>query len=306
MQSQVVRHRRELRLAPGSELIRMDVGSDGRGADARTGALPCLNSNNCTGRTAPASWKQTPHHLRAAFALAMNTTGFVDRFGLDYCGFLTLTFADHVLNVKEGQRRLHSLATHVLSKRYRGWICVLERMKSGRLHYHLIVALHQDIRTGFNFVEAERRCYRSANAALRREWAFWRATAPRYRFGRTELLPIKSNAEGVGRYVGKYIGKHVMMREDQDKGARMVRYGGKFPRSSSVRFQFNSPGAMEWRLKLASFCAHNGISDWNDLQKKCGSKWGYHFRRQILATRVVPPERPGGEPICKIGGLDGL
>ena len=61
-------------------------------------------------------------------------------YGIERLGFLTLTFADHVTDAREAQRRFHSLATHVLNTRYRArWIRVLERHESGRIHYHLIV-----------------------------------------------------------------------------------------------------------------------------------------------------------------------
>lgn len=273
---------RSLRLSASQFLTRTDQTTGCRPEGGLPALLlPCLNSNNCNGRASPRAFDVTQYHLRTAFALGMNATAFVEHYGIERCGFLTLTFAEHVVDIREGQRRLHSLVTGVIAKRYEGWICVPERMVSGRLHYHLFVACSKDIRSGSNFAEFERCCYVSANQALRDEWAFWRATAPRYGFGRTELLPIKSNAEGVGRYLGKYIGKHVRQRDRADKGARMVRYGGNFPRRSSSHFQFNSPGAREWRTNLAAWCLHNGIRDWNDLQKKCGNRWGYFFRDQI-------------------------
>lgn len=277
---------RELRLSAATKLALGESGSGERRLAAGSAhSLPCLNSNNCISQASPAAFSATPYHRRIAFALWMNTTGFVERFGIDHVGFLTLTFADHVVDVREAQRRLHSLITNVISKRYEAWIVVLERMKSGRIHFHILVALSKDIRSGADFAAFERCCYRSANDALRDEWAFWRATSARYGFGRTELLPVKSNAEGVGRYVGKYIGKHVKRRELGDKGSRMVRYGGKFPRASSAKFQFNSVGAAEWRRKLAAFCAYNGISDWADLQRKCGTRWGYFFQHQIRSMK---------------------
>jgi len=269
---------RQLRLSADLMLTRL---GEVAAAPAAAPLLPCLNSNNCTVKGSPAASEATPYHCRIAFALWMNTTGFVERFGIEHVGFLTLTFADHVVDPKEAQRRLHSLITHVISKRYKAWIVVFERMKSGRIHFHLLVALSKDIRSGADFAAFERECYSSANDALRDEWAFWRATSTRYGFGRTELLPVKSNAEGVGRYVGKYIGKHVKQRELRDKGSRMIRYGGNFPRSSSARFQFNSEGARQWRFNLSAWCARNGIRDWSELERKCGKRWGYFFRDQI-------------------------
>jgi hypothetical protein len=52
--------------------------------------------------------------------------------------------------------------TGILKKRYVEYIIVMERMKSGRIHYHLLVVLAQDIRTSFDFASVERGDYRSA------------------------------------------------------------------------------------------------------------------------------------------------
>ena len=104
--------------------------------------------------------------------------------GLDF----TLTFAQDIKNPKEAQRRFNSLATHVLRTRYLEYIRVWERTKKGRIHYHLLVVLANDIRTGFNFLEAEFGIYKDVPKAIRSEWAFWRTTAKEYGFGRTELL----------------------------------------------------------------------------------------------------------------------
>jgi hypothetical protein len=42
-------------------------------------------------------------------------------------------------------------------------------------------------------------------------------------------MAVKSNAEGISRYVGKYISKHVTQRRAEDKGARVVRFIGYKP-----------------------------------------------------------------------------
>ncbi|WP_429944846.1 rolling circle replication-associated protein, partial [Escherichia coli] len=200
-----------------------------READAE---LPCLFRNNCTEISAktpleplsPLAFELSTNLKKSASALAWNVQYFVDTYGLSNVGFLTLTFRDHVTDPKEAQRRFHSLKTHVLSKRYRAYIRVMEPMKSGRIHYHLLVALHSDIRTGFDFPAVYRQEYSSANKAIRSEWSFWRKTAPKYGFGRTELMPVRSNSEGIGRYVGKYISKGIESRTEQFKGVRLVEY----------------------------------------------------------------------------------
>jgi hypothetical protein len=222
-------------------------------------------------------------------------------FGIEKLGFLTLTFADLVLEIKEGNRRFNSLNTHVIKERYLRGVVVPERQKSRRLHFHLLVALRADIRSGADFEAFKRRDYRSANQALRSEWAFWRATAPRYGFGRHELLPVRSCAEGIARYVGKYISKHIRERAEADKGARLVRYlgfsqgqGKPTFRKASCRFGWNTDNGWLWRHKLAAFAERNGARDTEDLAKIFGPRWAYRLQAEILAERlddVVYPSR---------------
>jgi hypothetical protein len=51
---------------------------------------------------------------------------------------------------------------------------------------------------------------------------------------------VKSNEDGLSKYVGKYIAKHVGQREDRDKGVRLVRYS-KGASIGSNAFMFVSP-----------------------------------------------------------------
>jgi hypothetical protein len=158
----------------------------------------------------------TGGHKRSAHCLAVEIRAAARRFTLERLGFLTLTFADHVLDIREAQRRFHSLATHVLKSRYERTMAVWERQQSGRIHFHLVIVAAADIRTGLDFSALKKRDYRSANLALRSEWAFWRKTAPGYGFGRCELLPVKSNEDGIAYYVGSYIAESVRARVEED------------------------------------------------------------------------------------------
>lgn len=218
-------------------------------------------------------------------ALQLNVTGMIERHGIERVGFLTLTFRDHVTCPKEAQRRMHSLRTGVLKPRYREVITVLERQKSGRIHYHCLVAMAEDIRTGIDFAALANRNYRSAPEALRREWSFWRSTAKRYGFGRTELLPVRSCAQAMGKYVGKYIGKHLDARQPIDKRVRLVRYTGC--KVASTRFAWASPGAAEWRAKLGAFVTmlHNvgaiSAPTTEAMAKRFGPKWAFQWRDNI-------------------------
>lgn len=256
--------------------------------------IPCLYSNNSIeninkSTLEPLSgnaYSLSTNLKKSASALAWNVQHFVDTYGLSNVGFLTLTFRDHVTDPKEAQRRFNSLKSNILATRYRAYIRVMEPMKSGRIHYHLLVALDSDIRTGFDFSAVKNQDYSTANKAIRSEWSFWRKTAPKYRFGRTELMPVRSNSEGIGRYVGKYISKGIESRTEQFKGTRLVEYSRK-AKIASTRFQFVTEGSAEWRRKLSIFVHY--ISDntgcdpsFEGLRKVLGSRWSYHWRDFIL------------------------
>jgi hypothetical protein len=242
--------------------------------------------------------------------LAENVVSFVQRNGLEKVGFLTLTFADHVTDVKEASRRLNSLGVGVLRGRYGEWIRILERQKSGRIHYHLLVNVGRDIRSGFDF-EAYRNVQvtqrqaregqtvkgahweswrqrwtaaygRSANEALRGEWAFWRTSAKAYGFGRTELMPVQSNREAVARYLGKYVRKHIEQRGKADQGAKLVHYGGGSGKHS-VRFGWTSGRALLWRQHLAALAEGLGFDSLEDF-RVFGQRWAWVVMKLKLSA----------------------
>ena len=266
-------------------------------------ALPCLSSNNSIGGGTNEGRLEavakvnvlTGGHKRSAFVLAFEIMALAKEYGIERLGFLTLTFADLVLELKEANRRFDSLNSNVIKQRYLRGVVVPERQRSRRVHFHLLVVLGADIRSGADFGAFDRGDYRSANPALRAEWAFWRVTSPRYGFGRHELLPVKSCAEGIARYVGKYISKHVRERVEGDKGARLVRYlgFGQGGRKASCRFGWNNDNGWLWRHKLATYAERNGARDTEDLVKIFGPRWAYRLQGEILAERIdeVHPSR---------------
>ena len=246
-------------------------------------SLPCLNSNISIDHAV----KLSTQHKKTAFLLTQTVSHFITLHGLENCGFLTLTFSDHIICAKEAQKRLNSLFSNVIKPRYGEYVGVFERQKSGRIHYHLLVSLKSDVRSGFDFDGISKNDYSSANTYLRGEWSFWRKTAKQYGFGRTELLPVKSNAEGIGKYVGKYIAKHTENRDWRDKGVRLVRYSNG-ARIGTTRFQFVSKGSAEWRSKVAKFAEvasqlfGEPIENLDDLSRVVGKRWAYRFREEIL------------------------
>jgi hypothetical protein len=259
--------------------------------------VPCLYRNNSTEihknssekPFEPVTSEQMSKHLdlakkyrKTSTALSFNVQCLAEKYPLKNLGFLTLTFKDDVQCYREASKRFNSLSSHVLNNRYQAWMKVMERQKSGRIHFHLIVVLNGDVRTGFDFPAISRQDYSSAGKYLRSEWSFWRSTAKKYGFGRTELLPIKSSSEAIGRYVGKYISKHLDSRIPDDKGARLVSYS-KNMRVMNTKFSWVTEGSKQWRLKVKAFC--HFVSDrtgcepnFDGLRAELGPKWAYNHR----------------------------
>lgn len=270
--------------------------------------LPCLYRNIST--EAAIADPDDPLKLKAKYrktacALSWNVQHMSDKYGISNLGFLTLTFPDHVVLPKEAQRRFNVLRNKVLNHRYLAYIRVFERQKSGRIHYHLVVALDRDIRTGVNFQQFEKSNYSTANKTLRSEWLFWRQNASKYGFGRTELLPIRSNTEGIGRYVGKYIGKHFESRLDEDKGVRLVDYS-RGARMASVRHTPLNQGTAHWRSKMDLFAHIVGFNagldrcaTYEELSQIMGKQWAFKNREFILSLPSDFTDSPTQKPLLQ-------
>jgi len=301
-----------LRVFSSSEIADLQA-RGATGARQRDGrGLPCQDSNNCTEQDG----KLTGNHRKTAYILAKSVAYMVERFGIERVGFLTLTFAEHITDARIAQQRFHSLKTHVLNSRYGPgrWIRVLERQKSGRIHYHLLVVLSADIRSNVDFEAFARKDYRTASTELRAEWAYWRRTAKKYGFGRTELMPVRSTEEGIGRYVGKYISKHNAARKSSDRGIRLVEYS-KGARMATTRFAWSTDNAAMWRAKVRTFAqiVNQWIGDeaekrglpkvWevSDLAPWLGPRWAYDFRKFIYSLPASTP--PPGHMILADGSV---
>lgn len=270
--------------------------------------LPCLYSNNSieinpkiaenplqvlSSGKIQGNNKLSTQHKKTASNLVFAVQELARKYGINHIGFLTLTFAEFITDAKEAQKRLNSLSSNVLRDRYKANIRVFERCKSGRIHFHLLVVLPNNIRTGFDFDEIKRHNYKSANDYLRSEWTFWRKTAKKFGFGRTELLPVKSTADGIAKYVGKYISKSVEARLPEDKGVRLVSYS-KEARIGSTRFSFVTDGSKNWRYKIFQFsqfvAKKHGWKKcrYEDLKKLEGNTWAWKWRDLILALPDDP------------------
>jgi hypothetical protein len=258
--------------------------------------LPCLYSNNSIEITQTSSddhKKQcveavaltlTPYHKRQAQTLFLNVERLITKVAQspNHVGFLTLTFPDNVTDFREASRRFNSLKTNFLSKypEFGEWICVKEQQKRGAWHFHLVVCLSGDIKSGLNFEELARGVYKSASPYLRGIWSDLREAMPKYKFGRSELLPIKSSAEAMARYVGKYISKHIGQREPDNKGVRLISTSRGWAKNS-VRFGWNTDNAKLWRKKLRIFAMNHGCEEMYQLSEKLGPGWAYKYADDI-------------------------
>lgn len=182
--------------------------------------------------------------MKKKFALEENAKAFIRRWG-SRVGFLTLTFADDVQCAREASRRFNSLRTNY-SALFKEYICVQERQKSGRVHYHILVVCPFAWPSNFPFAEVARRQYAGVPKRIR---SFWRRLVTRVKafgFGRTELMPVFS--EGAGAYLAKYLTKGE--RHPLDKGVRLVRYSFHVDRTVFSRFSWITPRAILFSATL--------------------------------------------------------
>lgn len=287
-----------------SGLLGQLVNEQGAAGAAPAGAAPASLSisHNCPDLQFN---KLQGSHKRVAEVVAQELIKLAKEYTLGRLGFLTLTFPERV-DAKEAARRFVRLRKRVLQERYVKGLRVLERGdKSNLLHYHLIVVLDHDIRAGFDFEDFKRfpnkrdnRRFRTANDYLRGEWAFWNETVKKWGFGRPELLPVRTTAEGIARYVGSYIGKHINQRREQDKGARLLGFWGYrekavdsitgeeyfhcASRAASTRFAWATPNGAIWRHKVASWAARQGVETTEQLKMMYGPKWCHMFYEEIV------------------------
>lgn len=232
--------------------------------------------------------RQSPaRHKKQALQISLCIEKMAELYGLQNIAFQTLTFKENLTDPKEAQRRFNSLATNVLKPRYGEYIAIRERQKRGAIHYHLLVPVFNDIRTGFDWSDLDTaktlprgKRYPSASPALRAEWRFWRQTAPSYGFGRTELLPVRSSREAISAYIGKYLGKDLQNSTPEDKGARRISITSGI-RAGTIHFQLLNSSTKQWRQNVAKFAQlvgrayHCEITKFSDLTQKLGPRWAY-------------------------------
>lgn len=197
-------------------------------------------------------------------ALEQNALALIDRNGLNFIAFVTLTFKKRLSN-PEIARRLKSLRNGVLDRFFNGkWLWVRGRFTGGGTHFHLLVVCSENIRSGFDFRERKLRRMPSANEALRKVWTFWREKAAKYAFGRAHTLPVRLREAVAG-----YMARHVACRPPANKGVRFV----GCPKAAQVhtaRFSFVFGKSRLYRKEAARLFGNLSLAE---VKKKHGRYW---------------------------------
>ena len=108
--------------------------------------LPCLLVT-----TATKSHGKRSQHARKAETLFLNVDALINRVGIEHCGFFTRTFKENITSRKEAELRNPFWKSGYASKAFEESISVPQRQTRGAFHYHDIVVVKTDIRTGFDF-----------------------------------------------------------------------------------------------------------------------------------------------------------
>jgi len=228
----------------------------------------------------------TPAQEKTAYALRLNVVALCDVVGLENCGFFTLTFKENLKDWKEAQRRFNNLCSNYIRKNFGHYICVMQLQERGAVHYHLLIDCNRDIRTGFDWDAVNSKDYSTTNKDLKIIWRESGEAAEVHGFGRTEIRPIRTNAEGIGKYLAGYLSKGE--RTEQIKGARTVRYSKGF-RVANNQFTWTDGWSVRWRRLVAEFANHNKIS-YEDMGLVYGRRWAYYLKKAFELRNVTYPE----------------
>ena len=250
------------------------------------------NSNNSDEHPPDELPELTPYHQKSAFTLGENVRRFCDLYGLQNCGFLTLTFPDNVVDHKEASRRFNNMNRRYLGTFYGEWIWARERQKRGAWHYHLVVQCKGDIRTGFDWDEyrqwltdysqGKRRRLRTGNPLLRSLWEMNNRALP------LRVRPCRAPPDPQdGRCCRLLRGQvHFQANRPTARGRQRRPFNGPFRRVRSrvPKVQLEQRGGQEMARKPRPFAIHAcGCTDHDEFLEKAPQKWAYRYRKDIMS-----------------------
>lgn len=263
------------------------------------GSLPCLRHHKCNGSALDGSKVRVFSRGKSARHLKEAILQIAARYGLHRMGVLTLSFANPQPGSRlELQRRLHSLVTGVLNPRYLLGVTVVERSDRGHLNVHVVVVLRASAslyeRSGGTVVsgaiihaDVKARRWGCVPVNLRKEWAFWRAVAPKYGFYRPEFLPPKGKANWIAAYLANYVSKGGQAIFGQER-VRRVRYFGKdsFNCGRGGARMYVDRFTSVWRASVKMWAESRGCYSLDAVRLKFGSRWYWKHKDEIVYYRV--------------------
>jgi hypothetical protein len=116
-------------------------------------------------------------------------------------------------------------------------------------------------------------------------WKRLREKAARYNFGRTELLPIKSNGEGFAVYLTKYLGKALV--SDKAEGEERCKLFGIWGGVRFVYSRFDWVSNRILRRRKAWLAADSDCGNETDFGVMFGTRW-WHFLGPALMNVIMP------------------
>ena len=241
-------------------------------------------------------------------SLAINVKSFAKRYGIERLGFLTLTFGENLKDPREAQRRYKNLSrTWRRDKPFKVLVKVVEEQKRGAIHYHLLVLMDKDIRTGFDFQafaragEAYTKGYRKegnrwtkiyaskASPHLKEMWAYNRKKCESHGFGRAELAPIEY-PNNIGSYLGKYLvkGDNYMGGNGQKVRVRQLTYARDIRRVANPNFSWvsNPKGLPPFRTYLKKWAEFRGYENVDEIKRDYGKHWSFHLYGEIMYDAI--------------------
>lgn len=234
---------------------------------------------------------------KTAESLFLNASALLGR-GVERCAFVTITTQQNLSYwTPEGweaaRTRFRSFVGNKGGLAFVfgdcDWCRVIEPQRRGAIHWHLLIDVGRDIRSGVDFEAFGRKDYRSAGPELRGMWSRMRESAKRYNLGRVEIMPIKSEKwEAAARYVGKYISKGIKREvweylcdeKERPSHSRRVGYSTGGWRRANSNFMWLESGS-EWRKAVQYFALSNGLETYSSLSEVFGKKWAFFNRKTI-------------------------
>jgi len=190
------------------------------------------------------------YRFRVKHRVRANCEAIVEKHDEKNLIFATLTFADDIQDPREAQRRFNNFKRRVLDSIFPyGYTKTVERMKCGRLHYHLFAPLDGAAHSGEKAHWTERnggKTCSNPSLLLREARATLRDKAEKYGFGRCEIQPIRKK-HAIAEYVSKYVLKLYSNRKPEDAYKRFQESTKDAKRQSS-RFSYHSYKARIYRL----------------------------------------------------------